>query len=152
MFDGGCRPTIPRAWKGSRPWLQPRVRPAPQKCRRKRLGVLEFWHHIRTCLRAWWIWLGIAMLLLQTGIWLGALLAGSLAFLFYYTSPHSHSAVYPLEPDLLTASDEFSGHSGRHDGHATGFTLTMWRFAITGSGVARHGTRRCTAMDAKCTF
>ena len=41
-------------------------------------------------------------------------------FLFYCTPPHSHSAVYPLEPDLLTASDEFSGHSGRHDGHATG--------------------------------
>jgi hypothetical protein len=120
IFDGGSRPAIPSAWKESRPWLQPRVRPAPQKRRRKPLGVPEFWHHIRTCLRAWWIWLGIAMLLLRTGIWLGALLAGCGAFLFYYTSPHSHSAVYPLEPDLLTASDEFSGHSGRHDGHATG--------------------------------
>jgi hypothetical protein len=51
----------------------------------------------------------------------GALLAGCGAFLFYYTSSHSHPAVYPLEFDLLTASDESSGHLCRHGGHATGF-------------------------------
>jgi phosphatidylserine/phosphatidylglycerophosphate/cardiolipin synthase-like enzyme len=47
------------------------------------------------------------MFLLQTGFWPGALLAGCVAFLFYHTSPHSHPAVYPLEPDFGAASDEF---------------------------------------------
>jgi cardiolipin synthase len=49
----------------------------------------------------------IAMFLLQTEFWPGALLAGCVAFLFYHTSPHSHPAVYPLEPDFGAASDEF---------------------------------------------
>ena len=74
---------------------------------RKRLGAPEFWDHIRTYIRAWWIWAGITFLLVQTDAWLGALFAGCLAFLFYHISPHSHPAVYPLETNLTASSDEF---------------------------------------------
>lgn len=99
--------------KESRRWLQPRVRSqklyqlAPAKPVRKRLGGVDSWDHLRTCVRAWWVWLGIALLLFQTGAWHAALIAGVVALVFYHTAPHSHPAVHALEPDFGAASDEF---------------------------------------------
>jgi len=112
-LGGGSASTATRKPKESRRWLQPRVgkeklyRLAPSKPVRKRLGVRDLWDHVRTYVRAWWIWLAIALLLFQAGAWHVALVAGAIAFVFFHTSPHSHPAVYALEPDFTTASDEF---------------------------------------------
>ena len=106
-------PAVARNSKESRRWLQPRVgKENPYRFRRtrpipKRLDVLNSWDHLRTCVRAWWIWLAAALLLLLTGTWQAAILAGVISFIFYQTSPHSHPAVYALEPECDTASDEF---------------------------------------------
>jgi cardiolipin synthase len=110
---GDVTAAIMREPKESRRWLQPRVRSkklyqlAPAKPVRKRLGVLDFWDHLRVYVRAWWIWLVIALVLFQTGAWHAALVAGVIAFVFYHTAPHSHPAVYALEPDFGASSDEF---------------------------------------------
>ena len=96
-----------------RRWLQPRVRSkklyqlAPTKPVRKGLGVLDSWDHLRVYVRAWWIWLATALVLFQTGAWYAALVAGVIAFVLYHTAPHSHPAVYALEPDFGASSDEF---------------------------------------------
>jgi cardiolipin synthase len=62
---------------------------------------------VRSIVRAWWIWLALALLLWQTGTWYVALVAGALSFIFYHTSPNSHPALYALEPDFDTESAEF---------------------------------------------
>lgn len=97
----------------SRRWLKPRLprdqlyRLAPPSPRKARLGKLERMDRIRHVMRAWWTWLGIAIVLLQSGYWYLALVAALFSFVFYHTSPARHAAIYALEPDLDTASLEF---------------------------------------------
>ena len=97
----------------SRRWLQPRVpkeqiyRLAPPRHKPRRLGALDPWDRVRSLIRNWWIWLAAALVLLQTGFWYLAILAGALSFVFYHTSPDFHGAVYALEPDFDTESAEF---------------------------------------------
>lgn len=97
----------------SRRWLKPRVpreqiyRLAPARPKPKPLAADSWWEGGRRLIRAWWLWLAVALLLLQTGIWPGALIAGALAFIFYHTTPNSHPALYVLEPDFNTDSAEF---------------------------------------------
>ena len=113
ITDGPSASTTAPAWKDPRPWLRARIRernltlPIRRKRIRKRLGSPEFWDRARTCLRASWLWGALAVLFLEIGVWPAALVAGSVAFLFYHTSPYSHPAVYPLEPGLSVPSDEF---------------------------------------------
>ena len=114
----------------SRRWLKPRVpkeqlfRLAPPRPKRKLLGRLERIDQFRSLVRAWWIWLALAVLLLESGHWSIAAIAGVLSFLFFHTSPARHAAIYALEPDLDTSSVEFretmEGTTGMHwvDGNA----------------------------------
>lgn len=57
--------------------------------------------------RAWWIWLALAILLLQDGNWSMAAITALLSFLFFHTAPIRHAAIYAVEPNLDTASEEF---------------------------------------------
>jgi cardiolipin synthase A/B len=113
ISGGDPTPAAARNLKESRRWLQPRVRKenlyrlTPKKPPPKRLDGLSSWDHLRTCVRAWWVWLAAALFLLVTGTWHAAIVAGVISLAFYQTSPHSHPAVYALEPDCDTASDEF---------------------------------------------
>jgi cardiolipin synthase len=74
---------------------------------RKRLGALDFWDRLRCLIRAWWMWLALSVLLLETGLWPLALLGGVVSFALYHTSPSVHPAFYALESDIDTASAEF---------------------------------------------
>jgi len=113
ISSGGSRQATAPARTEKRQWLQlgARAGKSDQRLRRKgvrkRFGALDFWDRLRTHFRAWWLWMGIAALFLETDIWLGALFAGCVAFLFFHTSPHSHPAAYPLKTDLAINSDEF---------------------------------------------
>lgn len=97
----------------SRRWLKPRVpqdqlfRLAPPGPERKLLGRLERVDRLRRLIRAWWLWLGLAVVLLQTGYWYVAAVAAFFSFIFYHTAPVRHAAIYALEPALDTASLEF---------------------------------------------
>jgi cardiolipin synthase len=99
--------------KESRRWLKRRVpkerlyRLAPPRPQPKRLGTLLPSDYARTLIRAWWLWLALAILGAATGWWILAVPAGALSFVFYHTAPRSHPGVYAIEPDFDTNSDEF---------------------------------------------
>jgi cardiolipin synthase len=80
---------------------------APPSPRKTRLGRLERVDRLRRLLRAWWMWLGLTIVLLQSGYWYIAIIAGIFSFVFYHTSPAYHAAIYAVEPDLDTTSLEF---------------------------------------------
>jgi cardiolipin synthase len=113
ILDVGSVPSGAGKPKESRRWLKPRVpneqlyRLAPARRPRTRLGMLDFWERARGVLRAWWAWFIAAVLLEFFGCRITGLLAGALAFVLYHTSPDSHPAVYPLDPDFDTESSEF---------------------------------------------
>jgi cardiolipin synthase A/B len=96
----------------SRRWLKPRVRkkeihrlaprPKPQ-----RLSAADYWERGRRIIRAWWIWLALALFLYQAGLWYVAIIAGALSFIFYNTSADLHPVQYALEADFATDSAEF---------------------------------------------
>ena len=97
----------------SRRWLKPRVpkkqlfRLAPARPKRKLLGRVERVDQLRSMLRAWWIWLALAVFLLQAGLWYVAILVGFFSLLLFHAAPAHHAAIYALEPVLDTASVEF---------------------------------------------
>jgi cardiolipin synthase A/B len=99
--------------KESRRWLKPRVpkehlyRLSPRRPKPKRLGRLERWDRIRRVIRAWWIWLAVAIAAHLAGHWVLTVIAGAWAFFFYQTTPESHPAVYALETDIDVESPEF---------------------------------------------
>lgn len=112
IFDGGSRPAIPRAW------LQPALDPHP----RSAVGSgSASWNFGTTS--------GLAFALggsdwesrcfsFTPGFGLG-LCSQDVGRSQCITPRRIRTPLfYPLEPDLLTASD--AGHSGRHDEHATG--------------------------------
>ena len=113
VSDIGSAPSSVREPKESRRWLKPRVpkehlyRLAPPPPKPRRLGALDFWDRGRSFIRAWWIWLALALFALVTGAWHLALVAGAISFVFYHTSPNLHPAVYALEPGFDTESAEF---------------------------------------------
>jgi cardiolipin synthase len=97
----------------SRRWLKRRVpreqlyRLAPSKPRRKLFGRVEYSDRIRMFVRAWWVWLAVAIALQQAGQWPYAVLVGIVAFVFYHASVDTHPAVVPLDPGLDVDSAEF---------------------------------------------
>ena len=107
----GSRPA--RKPTESRRWLKRRVpreqlyRLAPPRQRPKRFGVTTLPDRIRTVLRAWWLWLAVAIALHLAGRWPGAIAAGLFSFFLYHASAETHPAVYPLESDLDVDSVEF---------------------------------------------
>jgi cardiolipin synthase len=110
----GSRPLSgTRKPKESRRWLKPRVpreqlyRLAPARPRPKRLGRVELTDRVRQTLRAWWLWLGFALLLYAENYWLAALIPGAVSFILYHVSTESHPAAYPLEPGLEIDSPAF---------------------------------------------
>ena len=96
----------------SRRWLKPRVpkeqihRLVPRQ-RAQALSTVDHWEIVRRGIRAWWIWLALALVLYQAGFWYLAVVAGAISFVFYHTSASSHPALYALEPHFDTASAEF---------------------------------------------
>jgi cardiolipin synthase len=111
--DVGSAPSGVRKPKESRRWLKPRVpkeqlyRLAPAKPKPARLGAVTLGDRTRRVIRAWWAWLGAALLLEALGSNIIGLVAGAISFVLYHTSAESHPAVYPLDPDFDTDSDEF---------------------------------------------
>ena len=97
----------------SRRWLKRRVpreqltQLAPRPPRPKRFGAMDFPDRVRHVVRAWWAWLGVALVLETGGHWGFAVAAGAVAFFQYHTSADTHPAVYPLEADLDVDSMEF---------------------------------------------
>ena len=81
-----------------------RLAPSPKTLA---LSAVDYWERGRRAIRAWWIWLAVALLLYQAGVWHLALIAGAISFVFYHTSAHSHPALYALEPNFDTDSAEF---------------------------------------------
>jgi cardiolipin synthase len=77
-------------------------RPKPQALR-----AVGAWELGRGAIRIWWIWLAVAFLLYQIGVWYFAALAGAISFVFYHTSTKSHPVLYALEPNFDTSSAEF---------------------------------------------
>jgi len=68
---------------------------------------MDFPDRVRHVVRAWWTWLGVAIVLQLAGHWGYAIAAGVMAFFQYHTSAQTHPAVYPLETDLDVDSIEF---------------------------------------------
>jgi cardiolipin synthase len=68
---------------------------------------MESWDWVRRAIRAWWIWLALAIAAYLAGHWGVTIIAGALSFFFYHTTPESHAAVYALETDLDVESPEF---------------------------------------------
>jgi cardiolipin synthase len=99
--------------KESRRWLKSRVpsdqlyRLAPARQKPKRFNTEDGWSRGRSILRAWWIWLGVALLTLHLGHWAVAAVSGILSFVFYHTSPVSHPAIRALVPVFGTKSENF---------------------------------------------
>ncbi len=97
----------------SRRWLKPRVpreqlyRLSPAAPRPRRLGALEFTDRVRIMLRAWWVWLAVALVAQQFGHPYVAASAVIASFVFYNTSPESHPGVYPLDVHLDVNSEAF---------------------------------------------
>lgn len=113
LSQTGSAPSRGSTPKESRRWLKRRVpreqlyRLAPPKPKPVRLGVLNVWDQTRLVIRAWWAWLAAALLLEWIGGTITGVVAGAVSFVLYHTSTESHPAVYPLEPDFDTQSDEF---------------------------------------------
>jgi cardiolipin synthase len=109
----GSAPSSTAKPKESRRWLKSRVpneqlyRLAPACRPRTRLGILTLSDRVRGVVRAWWAWFATALLLELLGWRITGLVAGALSFVLYHTSPDSHPAVYALEPDFDTESNEF---------------------------------------------
>ena len=109
----GSAPSGAAKPKESRRWLKPRVpkeqlyRLAPARPKRTRLGALSPGDRVRGVIRAWWAWLAAALIMELLGARVTGLLIGAVAFALYHTSPDSHPAVYPLNPDFDTDSAEF---------------------------------------------
>ena len=113
--------SAPDLWSGiatsskpteSRRWLKARVREKqiPRRAPRPKpqaLRATDSWELGRGAIRIWWIWLAVALLLYQVGIWYIAALAGAISFVFYHTSAKSHPVLYALEPNFDTSSAEF---------------------------------------------
>lgn len=113
IIDTGSSPLRPAKPTESRRWLTPRVRGerlyklAPTPRPRTRLGVRTASDYALWLVRAWWTWLGIALVLVLSGWWVTGSLAGFISFALYHTSADSHPGVYALEPDFDTSSNEF---------------------------------------------
>ena len=113
ILDAGSAPSVAAKPKESRRWLKPRVpnqqlyRLAPARQRRTRLGMLDFSERARKVVREWWAWFIVAVLLELLGWRITGVVLGAMAFVLYHTSTDSHPAVYALEPDFDTESDEF---------------------------------------------
>ncbi|MBZ5672883.1 MAG: cardiolipin synthase B [Acidobacteriia bacterium] len=105
--------TSGRAPKESRRWLKRQVpkehlyRLSPRRPKPKRLGRMERWDRIRRVIRAWWVWLAVAIAAHLAGNWILTFFAGIVSFIFYHTTPESHPAVYALETDIDVESREF---------------------------------------------
>jgi len=97
----------------SRRWLKRRVpreqltQLAPRPPRPKPFGALDFPDRVRRVVRAWWAWLGAAIVLQAGGHWGYAIAAGAVAFFQYHTGAETHPAVYPLGAELDVDSMEF---------------------------------------------
>jgi cardiolipin synthase A/B len=113
ILDAGSAPAVAAKPKESRRWLKPRVpneqlyRLAPARQRRTRLGMLDFSDRAREVVREWWAWFIVAVLLELLGLRITGVVLGAMAFVLYHTSTDSHPAVYAMEPDFDTESDEF---------------------------------------------
>lgn len=68
---------------------------------------MERWDRIRRVIRAWWVWLAVAIAAHLAGNWILTFFAGIVSFIFYHTTPESHPAVYALETDIDVESREF---------------------------------------------
>lgn len=112
-LDAGSVPSVAAKPKESRRWLKPRVpyeqlyRLAPARHQRTRLGKLDFSDRARKVAREWWTWFIVAVLLEPLGWRITGVVLGAVAFVLYHTSTDSHPAIYALEPDFDTDSDEF---------------------------------------------
>ena len=69
--------------------------------------MLTVGDRVRHVVRAWWSWFGAALALEWIGRRFAALLAGAFAFVVYHSSTDSHPAVFALDPDFGSESDEF---------------------------------------------
>jgi len=99
--------------KESRRWLKPRVskeqlyRLAPRRAKPTRLGTLSLGDRVRAVICAWWAWFTAALMMELLGSRFTGLVLGGVAFALYHTTPDSHPAVYPLNPDFDTDTAEF---------------------------------------------
>jgi cardiolipin synthase len=100
------KPAEPRRWLRQRVPKEQLLRLAPRQRRPARIDILEFRERVRYLIRAWWLWLAAAVVLGQWS-WPLALLASAASFVFYHTAPRFHPAVYAVEPDFTTDSQEF---------------------------------------------
>jgi cardiolipin synthase len=111
--DIGSVPPTASKPKESRRWLKRQVpkdqihRLAPPRPKPQSLEVRDYWEIVRRLIRAWWLWLAIAVLTYQLGHWYLAVIAGAFSFIFYHTAANPHPALYALEPDFDTDSTEF---------------------------------------------
>jgi cardiolipin synthase len=95
----------------SRRWL---ARPIPRRQlerlappRPKRLGAPEWSDRLRTIVRAWQLWLGAGIVLLQLGWWPIALVVIAASFVLYHASTPRHPAAFPLDTALDVRSSAF---------------------------------------------
>ena len=97
----------------ARPWLNPRVRRSQlyrlaPRAPKLRLGVKDYWDHARSVIRAWAVWLALAILCEAAGLRGLALLTGALSFVLYHATPRTHPAVYAIEASLSAGAPEFA--------------------------------------------
>ena len=99
--------------KESRRWLKRRVprehlyrlTPRPQP---ERLGRSDAWYVARHLLRAWWLWMAVAIAGYSAGHIGVAIPAAIAAFVFYQTTPVRHPAAFALTSSLTVDSAEFA--------------------------------------------
>lgn len=113
IIDTGSASSGTAKPKESRRWLKPRVpreqlyRLAPAPRPRTRLGALSLSDRVRDIIRSWWAWFVVALILEMVEWRIAGLVACAFSFVLYHTSTDSHPAVYALEPDFDTESEEF---------------------------------------------
>ncbi|MBI4697021.1 MAG: cardiolipin synthase B [Gammaproteobacteria bacterium] len=111
--DSGTSSRASRTPAEARAWLNPRVRKqqlyrlAP-RAPKLRLGVKDRWDHARSLMRAWVVWLALAVLLEASGLRGFAIATGLLSFVLYHVTPRVHPAVYAVEASLPAGAPEFA--------------------------------------------
>jgi cardiolipin synthase len=113
VLKTGSVPSSSAKPKESRRWLKRRVPRnqlyslAPRRTKPPRLGRITPGDRARSLIRAWWVWILLAILFAEADRRLAALVMMAVGFVLYHFATDSHPAAYELHPDFDVDSDEF---------------------------------------------